>query len=143
LVGRLNVPHVHFISDPDAANVPLLQSMAHVCLLPMKSGTGMSSIPSKLPAYLFSSKPVLATVDPDSDTARLIQEAECGWVGLSEDLDWLACKMREISVMPEDQLTVRGFNGQKFGLKNFSKSRCVNQLAQVILSAVSADKAQQ
>jgi glycosyltransferase involved in cell wall biosynthesis len=143
LAGRLNVPHVHFISDPDAANVPLLQSMAHVCLLPMKSGTGMSSIPSKLPAYLFSSKPVLATVDPDSDTARLIQEAECGWTGLPEDLDWLARRMREITVMPEDELTVRGFKGQRYGLKNFSKSRCVDQLAQVILSAVSADKAQQ
>jgi hypothetical protein len=51
--------------------------------------------------------------------------------------------MREITVMPEDELTVRGFKGQRYGLKNFSKSRCVDQLAQVILSAVSADKAQQ
>jgi glycosyltransferase involved in cell wall biosynthesis len=140
LAGRLNVPHVHFISDPDAANVPLLQSMAHVCLLPMKSGTGMSSIPSKLPAYLFSSKPVLATVDPDSDTASLIQKAECGWIGPPEDLDWLPCRMREISVMPEDELTVRGCSGQKFGLKNFSKSYGVKQLSQLVLSAISAEK---
>ncbi len=96
LVERLKVSHVHFVSDPDSANVPLLQSMAHICLLSMKSGTGMSSIPSKLPAYLFSAKPVLATVDTGSDTARLIQEAQCGWVGAPEDLNWLASKIERL-----------------------------------------------
>jgi hypothetical protein len=48
--------------------------------------------------------------------------------------------MREISVMPEDELTVRGCSGQKFGLKNFSKSYGVKQLSQLVLSAISAEK---
>lgn len=135
LVGSLSVAHVHFVSDPDAANVPLLQSMADVCLLPMKSGTGMSSIPSKLPAYLFSAKPVLATVDPDSDTARLIHEAECGWVGTPEDLDWLADKMREVASMTNEALSALGEKGKAFGLAHYAKTQGVKRLADVVISA--------
>jgi len=135
LVEQLNASNIHFISDPDAANVPLLQSMAHVCMLPMKKGSGLSSIPSKLPAYLFSTKPVLATVDSESDTARLIQEAECGWVGAPEDLDWLSDKLRNISTTSPITLNTLGQNGRIFGLKYFSKSKCIAQLAQVIVSA--------
>ncbi|MDA8430353.1 MAG: glycosyltransferase family 4 protein [Geobacteraceae bacterium] len=137
LVGSLSPAHIHFISDPDAANVSRLQSMAHVCLLPMKSGTGMSSIPSKLPAYLFSAKPVIAAVDPDSDTARLIQTAECGWVGAPEDLDWLTARMRDVAAMTGDDLTTFGEKGRRFGLAHFSKNHGVQRLAGLVTSAVS------
>ncbi len=136
LVGSLNAKRIHFVSDPDAANVPLLQSMAHVCLLPMKRGTGMSSIPSKLPAYLFSAKPVLATVDPDSDTARLIRESECGWIGNPEDLDWLASKMREITSMTIGELSILGKKGKAFGLAHYSKTLGVHRLADIVASFV-------
>jgi glycosyltransferase involved in cell wall biosynthesis len=135
LVDRLNTSHVHFISDPDAANVPLLQSMAHICLLPMNRGTGMSSVPSKLPAYWFSSKPVLATVDRDSDTARLIQEAECGWVGESEDLEWLAGKMKEVASIATEELAVLGKKGMAFGKAHYSKTQGVQRLAGIVTSS--------
>lgn len=134
LVSSLNAAHVHFISDPDATNVPQLQSMADVCLLPMKIGSGMSSIPSKLPAYLFSAKPVLATVDPASDTARLIQEAECGWTGAPEDIDWLANKMKEVASMTNEALSALGEKGKVFGLAHYSKSQGVQRLANIVTS---------
>ena len=98
LVEKLGGSNIYFISDPDADNVPMLQSMAHVCMLPLKHGAGLSSIPSKLPAYMFSAKPVIATVDRDSDTAEVIRRARCGWVGEPEDLTWLAEKMREVEI---------------------------------------------
>jgi glycosyltransferase involved in cell wall biosynthesis len=140
LVDRLNVAHVHFVSDPDAANVARLQSMAHIFLLPMKSGTGMSSIPSKLPAYLFSAKPVLATVDADSDTARLIQEAECGWIGAPEDLAWLASKMREVVSMTNEELSALGKKGKEYGRIHYSKTQGVQRLAGIVTSFANASR---
>lgn len=134
LVDSLSTGHVHFVSDPDSANVPLLQSMAHVCVLPLKRGAGMSSIPSKLPAYLFSSKPVLATVDVDSDTAQLIQKAECGWVGEPENLDWLARKMVEVVCITDKELSVLGEKGKVFGIKHYSKAQGVQRLADIVTS---------
>lgn len=136
LSERLKAKHVHFISDPEAGNVPLLQSMADVCMLPMKSGAGMSSIPSKLPAYMFSSRPVLATVDHGSDTARIIQEAKCGWVGPSEDLGWLVMQMRTIASMAKEELTKLGENGNIFGKALYSKTEGVSRLAYVLTSSV-------
>lgn len=135
LVEQLNLSHVHFISDPDAANVPMLQGMAHVCMLPMKRGMAMNSIPSKLPSYLFSAKPVIATVDLDSDTAHFVQQADCGWVGESEDLIWLIDKMRAVRVLPTEQLEFVGKNGKNFGLTHFSKSSGVVRLANTVLRA--------
>ena len=80
MAADLGTKHIRFISDPDSRNVPLPQSMADVCLLPVKKDNGLTSIPSKLPAYMFSAKPVLATVDPHSDTAAAVRDAGCGWI---------------------------------------------------------------
>jgi glycosyltransferase involved in cell wall biosynthesis len=133
MVKQLNLSHVHFISDPDVANVPVLQSMAHVCMLPMKRGAGMSSIPSKLPSYLFSAKPVIATVDRDSDTARFVREAECGLVGDAEDQAWLVYAMKEVAQMSLEELDAIGQRSKKFGLAHFSKSSGVVRLANTIM----------
>jgi len=138
LANRLKASKVHFLSDPDAANVPLLQSMADVCLLPMKRGTGMSSIPSKLQAYMFSAKPVLATVDLDSDTAKAITDAQCGWVGEPGDEGWLIAKMTELASFTEFQLSEHGQRGREYGLLHFSKKKGVERLSQLILDSASA-----
>lgn len=135
LVKQLNLSRVYFISDPDAANVPILQNMAQVCMLPMKRGAGMSSIPSKLPSYLLSAKPVIATVDLDSDTARFVRQAECGWVGEAEDLIWLVNTMKEANRLSMEQLEAIGRRGKVFGLAHFSKSTGVVRLADTIIQA--------
>jgi glycosyltransferase involved in cell wall biosynthesis len=138
LAEQLNMSSIYFISDPVAANVPMLQSMAHVCMLPVKRHAGMSSIPSKLPSYLFSAKPVIATVDIGSDTAHFIRQAECGWVGEPEDRIWLATKMKEVSELPREQLERLGQSGKNFGLLHFSKSSGVARLANEILQVADA-----
>jgi len=135
LAERLTVSGVRFVSDPDAGNVPLLQSLGHVCLLPMRKGAGMSSIPSKLMAYLLSAKPVLATVDAASDTAGAVSEAQCGWVGEPGDVQCLAIKMTEVAALPSATLEAMGRRGRQYGLNHFSKAAGVRKLADVILSA--------
>jgi glycosyltransferase involved in cell wall biosynthesis len=136
LARKLKLSGVQFVSDPEVANVPLLQSLGHVCLLPLRRGAGMSSIPSKLMAYLLSAKPVLATLDAASDTARCLRQARCGWVGEPEDLQWLAAKMAEVAALPAAELAAMGERGRAYGLETFSKAGGVRKLAGVVLSAV-------
>jgi len=135
LTRRLGAEHIVFISDPDARQVPVLQSMAHICLLPIKRGAGMSSIPSKLPAYLFSAKPVLATVDAESDTARTILDAGCGWVEEPENVAALTHRMRKASQLTGAELDHLGQRGRAYGLRHLSKAQGVRKLAEAILSA--------
>jgi len=101
----------------------------------MKRGSAMSSVPSKLSAYMLSAKPVLATVDDDSDTARTIRQAGCGWVGDPENMDWLSAKMREVASLPAVEIEQRGLRGRYYGLAYFSKAVGVQRLATVISAA--------
>lgn len=132
LAKKLGSPDIHFISDPNVDNSPLLLSMADVCLLPMRKGAGMSSIPSKLMAYLFAGCPVLASVDEDCDTAACIVNGECGWVGQPGDEHWLSEQMSEIAKLPLEQLHKMGSKGKQYGLANFSKSQGLKALKKII-----------
>jgi glycosyltransferase involved in cell wall biosynthesis len=131
----LGVGEARFISDPEANNVPLLQSLGDVCLLPMRKGAGMSSIPSKLLAYLLSGKPVLATVDPESDTAKAISEAQCGWIREPENVQGLAEQMRGVAGLTGAELDRIGQRGRSYGLAHYSKAAGVCKLANVIVQA--------
>ncbi len=142
LAKRIGLRNVYFIAPVTVDIVPLIQSMVHVCLLPVRKGAGMSSIPSKLPAYMFSAKPVMATIDDESDTARFVREAQCGWVGEPENVDWLAKKMTEIATMPADVLSEMGVKGREYGLKHFSKSTGVKKLAEVVIGAGGGEQSQ-
>jgi len=135
LSNRLGARNIYFVSDPDVSSVSSIQSMADVCLLPMQSGSGTSSIPSKLSAYMFSAKPILATVDADSDTARAIEAGKCGWVGKAEDLEWLVRTMTEITTIPANLLEDLGRAGKQYALANYSKSVNLNKLAELTIGA--------
>ena len=134
LAQRLEVPNVYFISDAKVENTPRLLAMADVCLLPLKRGAGLGSVPSKLLSYLFSGKPVLATIDQDSDTAGFIKEAGCGWIGSPDDEVWLAQTIRTLAGLDQGELTRLGAAGRSFGLARFSRAAGVPKLAAVILA---------
>jgi glycosyltransferase involved in cell wall biosynthesis len=135
LARELGAANVRFISDADARNVPLLQSMAHVCLLPVRKGAAMSSIPSKVMSYMFSARPILAALDAKSDIARVIAEAGCGWIGEPEDVAALAAKMRDLAVMPLQELESLGQRGRSYALAHYSKGAGARKLADVVLGA--------
>jgi glycosyltransferase involved in cell wall biosynthesis len=104
------------------------QSQAHVLLLPIIKGAASSSIPSKLPAYMFSARPILCLADHGSDTANAIINADCGWVGNAEDVEWLTKSIIDISKMDKEKLKLLGANGRDFCLQNFSKEVNLNKL---------------
>jgi glycosyltransferase involved in cell wall biosynthesis len=127
--------NVRFLSEPRLERVPLLQSLADVCLLPVRRGAAFTSIPSKLGSYLLSEKPVLASVDEDTESGRVIAAADCGWVVRPQETKELSDKMRAIARMPAGELAVRGRRGREYALEHLSKCRGVRRLASVLLEA--------
>lgn len=119
--------------DVPAGKVPEIQDLADVMLLPVKRGAAMSSIPSKLVAYLFSKKPVIACVDGKSDTAQTIKNAQCGWVIPPEEPDKLAQLFQTISTLDAASLNQKGLNGFDFASSNFSKRLNLKKLVDFIL----------
>ena len=124
-----------FLTEPDVRKVPLLQALADVCLLPMRRGSGVSSIPSKLSAYMLSGKPVLASVDDESETARVIHAADCGWVTEPENIEALCDQMRRLAVPGAGILAANGDKGRKYALAHLSRSSGVQKMASILLEA--------
>lgn len=109
--------------------VPATQAKADVMCLPVKKGFAMSSIPSKLPAYMFSAKPVLASVDAESDTARCIKDSNAGWVCEPEKVEQISNLMKMIVGLNIEELRRMGTSGREYAVKEFSRSENLRILA--------------
>jgi glycosyltransferase involved in cell wall biosynthesis len=135
-VSELNLTTIEFYSVSEG-QVPAIQDLADVMLLPIKKRAASSSIPSKLPAYMFSKKPIIACVDEDSDTANAIILANCGWVLPPDDQNSLIRTMRLIASLPGEELHQKGKNGFLFALEHFSKQNNLEQLVTMINEIIS------
>jgi len=132
-VFEFKLKAIEFWDVPDG-KVPEIQNHADVMLLPIKKGAASSSIPSKLPAYMFSKKPIIACVDEGSDTGLAIKTSKCGWVLPSEDVEVLALKMKEIAKISDMELLEKGTNGFNFAMKNLSKKNNLKQIIDIIIN---------
>jgi colanic acid biosynthesis glycosyl transferase WcaI len=57
-----------------------VQAASDLSLLTLLPGRGRTSVPSKLQGYMAAGRPVLASVDPDCDSARLVERGGFGIV---------------------------------------------------------------
>lgn len=120
--------------DVPAGKVAQVQSLADVMLLPIVKGSANTSIPSKLPAYMFSKKPVLVMADADSDSVITVQNAKCGWTGEYGDADGLTNSINKILEIEDKQLQQMGLSGYYYARENFSKTTNLNKLKSELLN---------
>lgn len=126
-----NCKEIEFWDVPNG-KVPEIQAQADVMMLPIKKGAASSSIPSKLPAYMFSAKPIIGCMDADSDTATAIKDADCGWVIESENVEKLSETMIMVSGLENSVLETKAKKAQTYGLAHFSKKENLSRLVKVI-----------
>lgn len=131
LAKSLNAKNIEFISVPEG-KVPDTQDIADVMLLPVKKNGAYSSIPSKLPAYMFSKKPIIGSLDVDSDTAQAIINADAGIVIEPENEEKLITAMKEIASWSPEKIIEKGQNGYQYSMENFSKSGNLKKITQLL-----------
>ena len=131
MVLRMKLNSVHFLDVPDG-KVPEIQHCSDVMLLPLTKGAASSSIPSKLPAYMFSKKPIIASLDIGSTSERVITEAKAGWVIEPENEKMLTKTMKEAFLLDENELKVMGENGYNYSVKHFSKKNNLPKIVNII-----------
>lgn len=123
--------NIEFWSVPDG-KVPEIQAQADIMLLPIKKGAASSSIPSKLPAYMFSKRPIIACVDQGSDTARVINSANCGWVLPPDNVGALSEMMQRVVMLSKEDLNEVGENGFNYAIENLSKNKNLGKVIKCI-----------
>ena len=127
----MKLKSIYFLDVPDG-KVPEIQHYADVMLLPISKGAASSSIPSKLPAYMFSKKPIIASVDLCSKSERVINNAKAGWVIEPENEQMLTKIMKKAYLLNKKELKLMGENGYKHSINNFSKKNNLTKIVNII-----------
>lgn len=135
LVNTLNASNIDFL-EVQKGMVPNTQDKADILLLPVKKNGAMSSIPSKLPAYMFSSKPILGSIDLNSDTAKAIINSGCGIVVEPENEFEIITAMKNMATWSKTTREEKGKAGFEYAMKNFSKKINLAKLIHVIESTI-------
>lgn len=131
LAGQYPKAQIEF-RDAPSAEVNRIQSEADVLLLPLRKAVALRCNPSKLPAYMFSRRPVLACVEAGSDVDYYIKESDCGWVVEPEDSEALKKKFRELPLVSRDILEKKGENGYEYSQMHLTKAVNLQRLVKVI-----------
>jgi len=133
LVKTLGITNIFFWDVPAGA-VSQIQAIADVLILPTIKNGAKSSIPSKLPAYMFSKKPIFAILDKYTDTYNAVIESNSGWVVSPEDKNEIIDQFKALEHIQKSELLKMGFNGYKYAKENFSKEKNLNKLINIIIS---------
>jgi len=119
--------------SPD--EVPEVQSRADVLLLPLKKGIAGTALPSKMTAYMFSGKPILASIDRDSEAANIIEKNTCGWVVEPENEQQLIDSMIRALTTDDSFLKKMGKNSLEYAITHLSKKSNLRRLISIIEEA--------
>jgi len=77
-VEQLGLQNVRFLPFQPYDLIPEMYAAADTCLIPLRRGLTEDSVPSKLFTIMGAGRPVVASLDRESDTYRVLTEAACG-----------------------------------------------------------------
>jgi colanic acid biosynthesis glycosyl transferase WcaI len=133
LIQKYRLGRVKIHSPWPASDTYTLLSAADLCILPTQGEQSLVSVPSKLLSYMHACRCVLALASPESETARILQDSQAGWVISTDDPGSLAEAIYKISCLSKDERNKPGEAGGKYVHKHFSTGRNLPKLIDVLV----------
>jgi colanic acid biosynthesis glycosyl transferase WcaI len=129
-LAAADLPNVKFVDYQPIERLPEVLAAADIHVVPLKTGLAKASVPSKLYSILASARPVLASVDPDTEVVRTLDAAGAG-VAVPPD-DPVAFT-RALVTMLDDPATAeaQGTAGRRFVESWVSPSAVANAYAEL------------
>lgn len=135
LAREIAPDRIHFHSPwPLEENTPVLAA-ADVLALPTLGDQSLISVPSKLLSYLLSAKPVLASVLPESETAKILRDNGIGWSVTPGDPRQLAEAIRTARSLPAPGREAMGELARVTCIALFGRDRCVGEVLATLAEA--------
>lgn len=131
LVKELGASNISFdfVSRNEISQV---QAKADVLVLALPKGNGNLCLPSKLTSYLLSGKPVIASVDIDSSTAKILISENCGMVAEPDSMDALSLTFKKFSKMSQIERNEMAVNSKSYAHKNLTRASNLDKLVMII-----------
>lgn len=138
LVKDLGLTNVSF-GFVSRNEIPEVQSDASVLILALPSGNGNLCLPSKLTSYLLSGKPVLASVDQDSSTKRILEGKRCGKTVVPDDKDALINGFKYFAKLTSEDRNKMGENSREYALKHLTREVNLQKVVSTIKSILTKE----
>ena len=107
LVKEIGLTNVVF-DQVSRDKVAYVQSQADVLVLALPKGNGNLCLPSKMTSYMLSGKPVLASVDEESSTKRILSSSGAGYAVKPDSLESLINGFKYFAERDKEQLNEMG-----------------------------------
>lgn len=111
---------LRFLPLQPAETFPYMLAAADVLLLVQRADVTDSVIPSKLLTYMAAGRPIVASVNKDSEVARRIQEGDCGLIVPPEDPHSLVDAIQYLRAAGVEAQRL-GHNGRVYVEERFGK----------------------
>ncbi len=134
LARELGNPRIIFHTPWLDSETSSVLAAPNLFILPTHGDQSLVSVPSKLMAYMLAGRPILCAANRESDIARTIAAADCGWVIPSEDPGVMAQRVLALSQRPSCELSAMGQRGRDYAIKFMTKSANLGKLVNLILS---------
>jgi glycosyltransferase involved in cell wall biosynthesis len=122
---------VHFERRIKSSEVVSLLRTADAALLVLgKTPLFSRTVPAKLQTYMACGMPILASVNGES--ARIIDEADCGLLSPAEDGLSLGLRAVELFNSSHEKLFYYSCNARKYYLENFSKENHLKGIDEIL-----------
>lgn len=120
LVGKLGLTNVtfDFVSRDQIAYV---QSQVDVLVLALPVGNGNLCLPSKMTSYMLSGKPVLASVDEDSSTTRMLNDSGAGFAVKPDSIESLKKGFEYFSKLQRSKLDAMGNSSRRYAIEHLTR----------------------
>jgi colanic acid biosynthesis glycosyl transferase WcaI len=131
--------NVQFVPFQPREKLPEVLACADVSLVILRRGIGSDSLPSKTFSIMASGRPILISVDEESETYKLVKRADAGLCVQPEDPSKLA---EAILVLKHDKALCErlGHNGRIWAEQHHSPQYAAEQFEQLLLTAISVYK---
>jgi glycosyltransferase involved in cell wall biosynthesis len=133
--GLENVTLIDYL--PKDRYTGLLQR-SDFCLVTLDDRMRAPCIPGKVVSIMSAGKAILAIVNPESETAKLVRSVDCGRVVDPKDKEGIATAIREMLATPQE-LARMGENARRFVADNMDLDKNVTKYEWIIASLQKSD----
>jgi colanic acid biosynthesis glycosyl transferase WcaI len=132
---QMSLKNIRFFDSQPRSKLPALLASADVSLVMLKPGVATVSLPSKIYGIMASGRPIIASLDKNSDAWNIIKEANCGVLVEPENFEQLATAISLLYCNQELCLKY-GENGRKYVVENNSRKKITAEYGQLLKSLI-------